>query len=117
MVRVTLVSATGADVMDDYQTLDEALLDVRTHWCEDMGVNYCYLVSESEAVRASIMRPRGGDGELCITTWDDGQVTLHRCRYVLDQDGMYHHTDITAVDTTVLLNEDKDMLCEVRQAV
>jgi hypothetical protein len=89
--------------------LAEVLRQYRETWCEAChaeddgtvtlsGVE-TFTVVECETGRtAAVMTHDGEDPTVCHTLFSDGSTASHRCRYILDIDGRYDHTEIVALD-------------------
>lgn len=99
MLKTQLVDGLFLSLWDEYETIEAALLDVRTHWPEDPANVSCVLVHDEKGrVLATCLRDEC-DQELCITTLAGGVVEYHRCFYILDADtGDYQRTEIMPVD-------------------
>jgi hypothetical protein len=93
-VQIRLAWPQGAFV-DAADRLEEAVTVLREHWNEDEGPQVFLVLDEGKRVLATLMRHET-DPELCVTTYADGRVELHRCVYIL-RDGWYDHTAVTAV--------------------
>ena len=85
--------------IDTFETLDEALQLIRESWNEEAGEQLFAVQDEQGNIICTLMRGHG-DPEVCVTTFPDGRngyVELHRCHYVLTDEGRYDHTQITAL--------------------
>jgi hypothetical protein len=92
-----LVDATGPDRLGELDTLAEAVDDVHLYWMEEAeGPQAFVLQADDGFVLATMLRSQD-DPEVCLTTYADGRVEAHRCRYVLDGGGRYVRTEVTRV--------------------
>jgi hypothetical protein len=99
-VRITLVDSKGCEWLGELDTLVEAVEDVHLHWMEEPeGPQAFVLQAEDGFVLAMMMRAHD-DPEVCFTTYSDGRVEAHRCRYVLDDEGRYVPTEVVLSDPT-----------------
>jgi hypothetical protein len=98
-LRVYLIHGPGipAEYLGFNDGLDEAVADLREHWCEGAGPQRFELRDESGYLVATMWRPRPGPEEACLTCYDDGHVERHTCRYLTDAEGRYTGTEIRAV--------------------
>lgn len=76
--------------------LEELINQMREWWLEgDPGVE-AYVIVENGRVVATMMH--GEEWNVCVTTYRDGRVELHRCEYVDGPDG-YLETIVTPVES------------------
>jgi hypothetical protein len=93
-VRIMLIDATGPDSLGEVDSLTEAVEDVHQHWMEEAGPQAFVLQGGDGFVLAMMMRSQA-DSEVCFTTFADGRVEVHQCRYVRDGKGRHLQTEVT----------------------
>lgn len=100
MIRVQCFAANdGQDWLKsvlgelEAKPLAEAIEDTRQFWMEDDGPQV-FVFSDQATGQTLATMVRGEEPELCLTTYCDGTVEKHRCRYVLDADGGYDRTEV-----------------------
>jgi hypothetical protein len=99
MLNVYLGYGEGMEYIGEFDTLREAVRDLRESWNEGEGPQCFLLLDDQGWAVASLMRHQE-DEEIAITTYCDGGVERHRCHYVLDDQDRYVKTVVTR------LNED-----------
>ena len=95
-VRITLIDATGPDWLGEVDSLSEAVEDVHEHWMEVDGPQAFVLQGGDGFVLAIMMRSQA-DPEICLTTYSDGRLEAHQCRYFRDGKGRHVQTEVTQV--------------------
>jgi hypothetical protein len=104
-VSIILVDATGLDRLGELDTLAEAVEDVHRFWMEEVDGPQAFLLQADDGfVLASMLRSQD-DPAVCITTYADGRVEAHRCRYVLDGEGRFVRTEVSPVPRGVVAEE------------
>ena len=99
-VRITLIDETGPDWLGEVDSLSEAVEDVHEHWMEvPEGAQGFVLQGGSGFILAIMMRSQA-DPEICLTTFADGRLEAHRCRYVRDCKGRHLQTEVTQLTRT-----------------
>lgn len=96
MFTVLSMSNGRLDVVDEYDSLDEAILQTRSDWPEFPDSPLSTIVGPDGWAKAVLTR--GEYPAICITTFDDDQPTeRHRCRYLCDDHGDYIATQIDRI--------------------
>jgi hypothetical protein len=99
-VRITLIDATGPDWLGEVDSLAEAVEDVHEHWMEvPEGAQGFVLQCDGGFILAVMMRSQA-DPEICLTTYSDGRLEAHQCRYVSDGKGRHLQTEVTQMTRT-----------------
>ena len=93
-VRITLIDATGPDWLGIVENLAEAVEDVHQHWMEEDGPQAFVLQGGDGFILAVMIRSQA-DPEICLTTYADGRLEAHQCRYVCDGKGRHLRTEVT----------------------
>lgn len=101
MYTATLLNEHGAETLDVFDSLPEAVDSLRQHWNEDEGPQLFVVRGEAGYLAAVLSRPEA-DPELAVTSYADGRSEVHRCVYVVDIDGRYLRTDVIEVSRAVL---------------
>ena len=91
-----------AEGLNVYDSLEEAIADLRQHWNEEEeGPQHFLLNGDDGMPLATMFRPAGGDNELCVTCYANGRSETHRCHYLTGPDGYYAGTVIEEVGVSV----------------
>ena len=98
-VRIMLIDATGPDSLGEVDSLTEAVEDVHEHWMEENGPQAFIFQGGDGFVLAMMMRSLA-DPEICLTTYSDGRLEAHQCRYVRDGKGRHLQTEVTQLTRT-----------------
>ena len=106
-VRITLIDATGPDLLGEVDSLAEAVEDVHEHWMEvPEGAQGFVLQGKKGLVLAMMMRSQANP-EVCLTMYADDRLEAHQCRYVRDSKGRHLQTEVTlltrAADADVVI--------------
>jgi hypothetical protein len=97
MVKASVIDRSGYNDLDSFVTLGAAVDDIRQAWNEGDGPQVFICQSEEDGTILATLMRHETDPEVCITTFADGTVEIHRCTYVLDDEGVYDHTVIDMI--------------------
>ena len=99
-VRIMLIDATGPDCLGEVDSLAEAVEDVHKHWMEVPDGAQGFVLQGGDGFVLAIMMRSQADSEVCFTTFADGRLEAHQCRYVRDGKGRHLRTEVTQVTRT-----------------
>ena len=99
-VRITFIDATGPDWLGEVDSLEEAVEDVHQHWMEVPEGAQGFVLQGGDGFILAVMIRSQADAEICLTTYADGQLEAHQCRYVRDGKGRHLQTEVVQLTRT-----------------
>lgn len=97
MVDLYYATDNGAEHLESYPTLADALHDIRQMWNDETGPQLFYVKGEDGTYLATMMRDEN-DSEVCHTLYADGTSESYWCHYVTDEDGWYLWTEVALLE-------------------
>jgi hypothetical protein len=99
-VRITLVDSKGYEWLGELDTLAEAVEDVHRFWMEEPDGPQGFVLQAEDGFVLAMMQRSQDDPEVCFTSYSNGRMESHRCRYILDDEGRYVRTEVVLSDPT-----------------
>lgn len=94
VITVWMFGAHKPEVFNaEDRDLDVLVSEPLEHWMEDATGGQAFVFIDEDGVTLATIMRNTKDPEIAHISYADGSAVTMRCHYVLDQHGMYSHTE------------------------
>lgn len=99
---IDLVERKTHGVEESELPIDTMHDEILKHWMEDPAGPQGFAITQPDGWPVLVILRDSTDPEIAHVMWTNGNRYSWRCRYVLDADGQYERTEVTALSAEVI---------------